>query len=387
MRVALYHPWIYLTSGIERSFVHLLERSRHEWVLYTHRHEPSATFPELRDADIVELQPRVSVRRSLVPLVGAASRIATTRLPLGDARALLVSSEGLGDLVLARTRHVPAVAYCHTPLKIVHDPVNRAVLERSTAMRAALGVLGPAFTTVDRRMWRRYRHVFANSHETRARIASAGLAPADAVEVLHPGVDAARFRGDDEHREGFLLVAGRIMWQKNVELAIDAVRRLHDDGVTVPLVVAGAVDRKSQPYLAELRRRAAGLPVTFEPDPTDERLAALYQRCLALVFTPRNEDFGMVPIEAMAAGAVVVAVDAGGVRETVVDGETGWLVDDDPRAMADRLRDVVVTGVPDALRAAARARADTFGWDHFVDRIDAVMEAAVEDGATATRRG
>lgn len=383
MKVALYHPWIYLTSGIERSFVHLLERSRHDWVLYTHRHEPASTYPELRDAPIVELRPRVSVRRSLAPLLTAAGRIATTRLPLTDAAALLVSSEGLGDLVLARTRQVPAVAYCHTPLKIVHDPVNRAVLERSAAMRAALRVLAPAFTAVDRRMWRRFHHVFANSGETRARIAAAGLAPEPEVEVLYPGVDTVRFRADGQPRERFLLVAGRVMWQKNVELAIDAVRRLHEDGEEVPLVVAGAVDRKSQPYLADLRRRAAGLPVTFEPDPSDDRLVELYRRCLALVFTARNEDFGMVPIEAMAAGAVVVAVDAGGVRETVVDGRTGWLVPDDARVLADRLRLVVVDGVPATMREAARARADAFGWDRFVDRIDAVMEAAAHDHRAA----
>ena len=103
MRVALYHPWIYLHSGIERSFVELLARSRHDWLLLTHHHEPDATYPELRDAQVVQLDPPVSVRRSLGPLGQAAWRIGRARLPLDGARALLVSSEGLGDLVAPRS--------------------------------------------------------------------------------------------------------------------------------------------------------------------------------------------------------------------------------------------------------------------------------------------
>ena len=375
MRFALYHPWIYLTSGIERSILELLGRSRHDWTVWTHHFSPTTTYPELADYDVRQLTPGVSVERRLPRIAEAARRIATTRLPDGDARALLVSSEGLGDLIL-RGWSRPVAAYCHTPLKILHDPVNRRVLEqRSPTVRRALKVLGPGFSAVDKLLWRRFDHVFANSQETRRRIRQAGLKRPERVELLHPGVDVTRYRDTGQVREPFFLVAGRIMWQKNIELAVEAVRIAHDRGMGSRLVVAGAVDAKSQEYAATLAARAGNLPISFEHDPSDERLMALYRTCQAAIFTPRNEDFGIVPLEAMASGAPVLAVDAGGARETIVDGQTGWLLPDDPESFAGKL--VELDADPDKLapmRYEARQRALAYSWDRFVDRVDDVME-------------
>src|SRR3954452_5228319 len=81
VKVALYHPWVYLTSGIERTFVELLRRSRHDWTIYTHHHSPDTTSPELADARIELLSPPVTVRRSLLPLLQATRAISNARLP------------------------------------------------------------------------------------------------------------------------------------------------------------------------------------------------------------------------------------------------------------------------------------------------------------------
>jgi glycosyltransferase involved in cell wall biosynthesis len=381
MNIALYHPWVYLHSGIERMFVEIVARSRHDWTIYTHHHEPDATYPELREARIVELSPRVSVRRELGPLVRAATTMARCRIP-DEHDALLVSSEGLGDLVLTRTR-VPAVAYCHTPLKIVHDPVARDRLEDMSRVKASIaGVVGPAFTAVDRRLWRRYRHVFVNSAETGRRAAAAGLVDVGRAEVLHPGVDLARFGAPEGRRERRFLVAGRIMWQKHIDLAIDALRLARTDGLDATMVVAGAVDEKSRPELARLRALAEGLPITFEVDPPDARLAELYRSSLALVFTPPNEDFGMVPLEAMAAGLPVLAVDQGGPRESVVHGSTGWLLANTADAFAEHLRLAASSDLA-SMRDAARARASAFGWDPFVGRLDDVLERVAQGRAVS----
>lgn len=380
VKLAIYHPWVYLTSGIERSFVELLRRSRHDWTIFTHHHDPDTTYPQLRGADVRLLDPPVSVRRSFVPIAQAAATIGRTRLPLDGHGALLVSSEGLGDLIVARN-DVPAAVYCHTPLKILHDPANRAaLLARRPELRWPLATLGRAFSSVDRRMWRRFQHRLANSHETRHRIVTAGLATVDEVEVLHPGVDTTTFHEGPSEREPVLLVPGRIMWQKNVELAIEAFARARHAGLRARLVIAGAVDDKSQPYLGELRAVAAGLPVEFVVDPSDATLVDLYRRALAVVFTARNEDFGIVPLEAMACGTPVVAVDAGGVRETVVDGVTGWLEPDDAGRFADRMLQIEAAGRRlRPMRRAARAWADGFSWDAFARRIDELMEALAGD--------
>jgi glycosyltransferase involved in cell wall biosynthesis len=370
VKLSLYHPWVYLRSGVERWMVELITRSRHDWTVYTHHYEPDATYPEVSDLHVVQLQPEVSVRRSIGPLVHAASTLLRARLPADGAQALLVSSEGLGDLIALRSR-VPVAAYCHTPLKILHDPAAASVVRQSLPRRLALGTIGPAFEAVDRRAWRHYSHVLANSTETVARIQAARLRPSGPLEVLTPGVSATWWEGPIAHdREPVLLYAGRIMWQKNIELAIETARLL---GPRARLVIAGMVDEKSAGYLVELRALAAGLPVTFEIAPSDERLRQLYREATALLFTPRNEDFGMVVLEAMAAGTPVLSVDAGGPRGIVEHGVDGWLLSPTPEAFARQVEQLLAMDLQ-THRDAARKTAQAFGWDAHVARIDDVME-------------
>jgi glycosyltransferase involved in cell wall biosynthesis len=390
MRLALYHPWIYLCGGAERVVAEVVARSRHDWVIYTHHFEPESTYPCLR-SEVVELGPPVSVRRSLSPLVRAAATMTRTRLPEDGSRALLVSSEGLGDLLLARTR-LPAVAYCHTPLKILHDPEVRAELARRDPTKAAvLRMLGRPFQSADAALWRRYCHVLVNSNETRRRVLKGRLAPDPAVEVLYPGVDLQRYGAQfaeletvpaAQEREPLFLVAGRMVWQKKLELAIDAMRIAIAMGMKGRLVIAGAVDAKSREYVNGLKARAEGLPVTFEERPTDERLIELYQEATALLFTAPNEDWGIVPLEAMASGTPVIAVASGGPCESVLHGKTGWLLPGRPKAFADQM--LAVCAMPEEIgrmRSACRLRAARYDWDRFVARIDDVMEEVATTGA------
>lgn len=388
MRFALYHPWTYLRGGIERMIAEYLSRTRHDWTLYTHYHQPETTFEELRTFDVVELRPRVTVRRTLPHLVRAAATIASCKLPSDGSRGLLISSEGLGDLLLTRNRRLPAVVYCHTPLKIWHDPVTRKALRaRDRGKARALEMIGPAFDLVDRRLWRRYRHVFVNGLEIRARVEQARLASPDRIEILYPGVDAERFSFSPGPRDNYLLVAGRLVFGKNIELAVDAFARAHQAGLKGRLVIAGIVDEKSRSYLEALRARASGVPITFETDPSEQDFVRLLQRCLALVFPSWNEEFGMVPLEAMATGTPVLAVDAGGPRETIVAGETGWLVPPTSEAFAETMRWIEDAGdALEPMRKAARARALEFSWDRFAQRLDDVMELNALEAAERLER-
>ena len=378
MKVALYHPWVYLRSGVERWMLEVIERSRHDWVVYTHHYDPAGTYPEVSLLPVTELSPRISVRRSMGPLLQAASTIARTSLPDDGTRAVLVSSEGFGDLATLRAR-IPALAYCHTPLKILHDPAASALVRaHSPARRLAMATVGPGFEAVDRLAWRRYRHVFVNSTETLARVEKAGLRPSGPVEVLEPAVSEAWFPAQlSGARDAVFLYAGRLMWQKNIELAIDALRLL---GGGSRLIIAGTVDEKSRGYVADLRARAAGLPVTFEICPSDDRLRELYSLATALLFTPRNEDFGMVVLEAMAAGTPVLAVDAGGPRSTVAHGVTGWLLEPEASVFAKQMASVVADPPGQAVREAAQRAARARSWRAHVDRLDDVVEQVIRAG-------
>jgi glycosyltransferase involved in cell wall biosynthesis len=119
--------------------------------------------------------------------------------------------------------------------------------------------------------------------------------------------------------------------------------------------------------------------IEFVETPSDAELTDLYARCHAVLFPSLNEDFGLVPLEAMASGKPVLAVDRGGPRETVVDGHTGLLLPDSSEAFAHAMRTLALLSDAelDTMGTRARARASQFGWDGFVDRIDEHIDEIV----------
>lgn len=385
MRVSLYYPWVYLTGGPERIIVELTARSRHQWTILTNRYEPENTFRDLNRVKIIEM-PRVSVRRTFRHAAAAGLRIALQKLPLNGSDALVVLSEGLGDFVVARNDRIPTACICLTPLRAAFDTDYQSVylkMHGNGAWRqAALHGAGGLYRMMTRAAWRRYHRVFALSGEVRRRIRLGGLCPEEKVEVLHPGVDTSRFTPSDTFKSEFL-VAGRIMWTKNIELAIDAFKLLlsnRPDLKHFRLTVAGIIDRKSRAYAAGLRERAAGWEqVRFLDFPSDEQILSLYRSAYTILYPPFNEDWGLVPIEAMACGKPVVAVNRGGPSESVVDGETGFLVEPNPKAFADAMERLADS--PELARQLgrrARERALEFDWKLYCGRIDDYIDELVE---------
>ncbi len=382
MKVALYYPWIYLTSGAERTILELARRSRHEWTLFTNRYDREHTFPEFAHQQVVSLE-AVSVKRSLLDVAGAAGTILKQRLPLDNYDALLVVCEGLGDLIVFRNSSKPCLCLCLTPLRPVFDPVYRdyALKSRNPLQRLVLWLGAAVFRKLDRLAWKRYRRVFCISEEARQRALRGGLGRPELLEILHPGIgiEPSVASGAFKH---YFLIPGRIMWTKNVELGIEAFKRFrtaHPEFASFRLIIAGIVDKKSEPYLAKLRQLAAADEnIRFRIFPKDEELAELYANCFGVLFTSFNEDWGIVPLEAMAFGKPVIAVNRGGPRETITHGVQGFLEEPDPQAFAARM--VALASNP-ALAArlgeAGRQSCQRFGWNSFVDRIDDEIENLV----------
>lgn len=382
MKIAVYYPWLYLTSGAERTILEIAQRSRHEITVFTNEFQPDATFPELRDVDVRVLAP-VSVKRDLKSVAKAAATILGQKLDLEGFDALLVVCEGLGDFVVLRRPSVPAFCLCLTPLRIAFDSVYRAnyMREQSAAKRSVVRIGSGFFRTVDRRAWRNYRRIFPISEEVRKRIVAGRLAPESKLEVLQPGVDLSSFVPSITTEKTFFL-PGRIMWTKNLELAIESFQKFRQ-GISEPdgwrLRIAGIVDRKSRPYLEKLRGMAGGDPsIEFQIHPTDEEMLENYRSCFATLFTAFNEDWGLVVIEAMASAKPVVAVDRGGPREIVRHEHDSLLVNPEPRDFADAM--IRLAEEPDLYDTLAKNgphSAARFDCQAFVERLDSALESAV----------
>jgi glycosyltransferase involved in cell wall biosynthesis len=230
------------------------------------------------------------------------------RLPDAD---LVVCSDAAIAKAMRPRRRSRVVCYCHSPMRYVWEPeISR---QYAATLPVALRPLWPLVCAYvrrcDGRAAQRVDLFVANSRTVAERIRR--CYGRESV-VIYPPIDlpAAPHVGP---REGFYLCVGHHVEYKRLDLAVEACERMHR-----PLVVIG------DGLQAERLRRAAPRHVTFLGYQPDEVVADHYRRARALLF-PGQEDFGMVPVEAMGHGCPVVAFGRGGAAETVIDGRTGVL--------------------------------------------------------------
>jgi glycosyltransferase involved in cell wall biosynthesis len=219
---------------------------------------------------------------------------------------------------------------------------------RDRALRRAVHAL-------DRRTLGEARKLCAISQNVADRVqANLGL---EAEVVLPPPQDLA-YRCDGY--EDFVLSVSRLDRAKRIDLLIEAGQL-----AGIPVVIAG-----DGPDRERLEGLANG-SVEFAGRVSEQQLADLYARCLAVYYAPVDEDYGMVPYEAFRSEKPVVTTrDAGGPLAVVVDGTTGLVCDPRAPAVADALR--WLRDHPDEVRAfgrAGRAVAEEVTWDHAIERL------------------
>lgn len=379
MRIAIYYPWVYLRSGIERMMLELIKRSRHDWVIFTSHYYPDQTYPEFREMDIVELS-KVSVNRRFSAVSNAALTILRQKIDLETFDALVVSSEGLGDLITFRNHEVAVICYCHTPMKVIHDAYSRRVyLDEHRKTAPAFHMFAAMFKLIDRMAWKHYSYIFCNSEEVRRRIIKANLASSEKIEVLPPGLDVERMKLSDDYQKYFVVIS-RMKWWKNFELAIESFIEFKDRYprfADFQLQVVGQVEPRSEEYFNRLQGMASGRDdIIFKRDPTEAVLMDAYSSSYGLVYPSLNEDWGMVPLEAMGFGKPVIAVNQGGPSESVVNGVTGYLVSPDPSEFAEKM--ALLADDEELTRRLGKAGSDhveKYDWSHFVARFDEFLDS------------
>ena len=367
VKVALVHDWLTGMRGGERClevFAELFPTAD----LYTLLHVPGSVSPAIENRRIVtsfiQRLPQAEPRyRHYLPLFPAAVRAFDLR-----GYDLVLSSSH----AVAKGVRVPAgalhVCYCFTPMRYVWDLYDDYFGSRAgLAARVLMPPVAAWLRRWDRRTAADVHQFVAISRFVAARIRRAYGRDAD---VIYPPVDVSRFRVDEAPGE-FYLVVSALTPYKRVDLAVEACNRL---GRRLVIVGTGPEDRRL--------RALAGPTVELLGWRDDAQTAELYTRCRALLFPPL-EDFGITPLEAMAAGRPVIAFGAGGARETVVppgEGEppTGLFFEHQTvEALVDAIRRFEASAhqfEPKALRR----RAEAFDRPLFRERVHAYLRARME---------
>lgn len=221
-------------------------------------------------------------------------------------------------------RGVPHLCYCFTPMRYVwvfpEEYFGRSPWLRLLGRAARYYLQRWDFQTAGR-----VDLFVAISHHVQRRIESCYHRPA---RVVHPPVNLDFFTPDPSTpREEFDLIVSALVPYKRVDIAINAYNQLR-----FPLKIVGTGSEYRR------LRRIAGPNIEFLGQLNDQQVRDCYRRARFLIF-PGEEDFGLVPLEAQACGTPVVALDRGGVQETVVPGKSGLFFENqDARSLAEAIR-------------------------------------------------
>jgi glycosyltransferase involved in cell wall biosynthesis len=361
-RTAVVHDWLTVPGGSEKVMLRLLEMLPGAEV-FTSVYDPGPWSDVLAGHTVHAsfLDGLPGARRAyprLLPLMNSAFE----SFDLSGFDLVVSSSHSCAKNVLTHpdTLHV---CYCHTPMRHAWDPrfLRDEPLGRPAAAAARL-MLGRLRRT-DLAGASRPDVFIANSTHVAARIAK--YYRRDAV-VIHPPVEIEPHLRRARREQDYYLVLGRVVPYKRVDLAVAACAML---GRRVKVAGTGRALPRA--------KAAAGRGSEFLGYVSDAELGELLAGARALLF-PGEEDFGIVPVEAQAAGVPVIAYRGGGARDSVLEGETGVFHDEQtPESLASAILEFEdLTFDEQAIRDNARRFAP--------ERFDKEIAALILDKAAVT---
>jgi glycosyltransferase involved in cell wall biosynthesis len=374
-RVAVVHDWLTIPGGSEQVVLELLEMFPHA-ELFTSVYDP-APWP-------AQITGR-AVHSSFLNRVPGAVRHYPKLLPLMNRAFRSFDLDGF-DLVLSSShacaknvrvpQHALHVCYCHTPMRYAWEEGFLDGEQVPRALRPALPALLAWLRRVDLAGAAGPDVIVANSEHVAERVQRYY---GRSAEIVHPPVDVDHFlaleRDPDDRAGGegeYYFVFGRVVPYKRVDLAVAACAQLGRR-----LLVAG--DGRA---LGDVRAQASGAGVEFLGKISAAERDRLLGGARALLF-PGEEDFGIVPVEAQAAGLPVIAYGVGGAAETVVDGRTGVLFGEQSAgALAVAIERFEGLTLEDL---EVRENARRFGRERFRAEMAGVIDRAAR--ARETRRG
>jgi glycosyltransferase involved in cell wall biosynthesis len=323
MKVALVHDYIKEYGGAER----VLEALHEIWPeapVYTAFYLPGFLGPHKERFYKWDIR---SSWLSKVPYIAkfmSPARLLTPwifeNLDFTEYDLVIVSATGayFPNLIVRKPNTIH-ICYCHTPPRYLYGYKTSRNWQKYKTGRIVGGVVNHHLRLIDFISAQRPDFFIANSHETRRRIEK--FYRREAI-VIYPPVDikaGIKKQKSTTQKKNYFLAGGRLARAKRIDLAIEACNKLK-----LPLKVFG---KEFAGYGEELKE-IAGSTIDFLGEVSDDKLVELYQGAKAFIYPSEEEDFGIMAVEAMAAGTPVIALNQGGLKETVISGKTGILFEE-----------------------------------------------------------
>ncbi len=361
MKVAIFHDYIGAIGGGEK-LVLTLARELHADVITTDNNTHVIKNMEFEDINIISLGETIK----LSPLKQISASIKFALCDFTGKYDFFIFSGNWA--YFAAKRHRPNLLYCHTPVRAFYDLYD-SFLKRQNIITKPLFMLWVAIHRPISEYYMKFvDKIIVNSKNTLSRIKR--YLHRDAI-IIYPPIDTPKYKF--KNNGDFWLSVNRLYPEKRLELQIEAFRKMP----TEKLLIIGdhAEGDHAAKYVEKIKR---DIPQNVEIRRTisEKELIELYGNCKGLITTAMDEDFGMTPVEAMAAGKPVIAVKEGGYLESIIDEKTGILIipDIDSIMQAINIISSNISSNPEKYEYACKEQAKKFDKSVFINGIKNLMK-------------
>lgn len=358
MKIAILIDALVNRGGVERIVLEQAKITNAD--LFVGRFYEDSTFPEFKKFKICPV-----TRFYKYKYGGAFGKLLTlhiwnkfSKLKLSGYDAVII--HGSGALNSAKFNH-PNIWYCHSPSRYLYDLYDEEYKKTPFILKPWFMLITGIQRKIDKKNVTHLDKILVNSSNVSERVKKYYNLDA---EILYPFVDTKTFRfigqGD------FYLSTARLDKIKRVDLIIKAFIEMPEKKL---IIASDGPDRNN---LINLAKKAKN--ISFFGYVSDEKLRDLYGRCMATIYLSYKEDFGMIPLESMAAGKPCIATNEGGFRETIIHKKTGFLVDDPNKT--ENVIAAVKWMTPykcAAMRKSCEQQADKFSEKIFLKRTKKIL--------------
>jgi glycosyltransferase involved in cell wall biosynthesis len=239
--------------------------------------------------------------------------------------------------VISKYLQPPSVVFCQEPYRFFYEPNYDIDRRLGLLPRLAMAGLYPFHQLLKWVGTIGIKHadiILTNSYYTREYIYKAYRKWS---LVTYLGIETSDYPNINLQTKNIVLSIGAINWRKNHELVIKALMHVEENVRPQIVVIAPIIGNKKEQKRIEEIARQCNVKITIEEKTSHEKLIEYYNSAIATICASIMEPFGLVAVESMSCGTPVIAVNEAGYRETIIDGETGYLVDRNEEAIADRI--------------------------------------------------
>ena len=321
-KIALFHPWLKSKGGAEKVVLGILKSKKYNIDIYTWVYDKENTFKEFQKFKINVIGPKISKKLSRLHILrGLFLPISIfSKIPLEKYDKFLISTSGVGEFITFKNyKKGKTYAYIHTPLREASDEIvewnlknrHNNFLKKQIYLTAV-----KIYKIFEKKAWKKLDVVIFNSELSFERAQKHNLLKNKKTAIIYPPIDVGKLNKLKIKKGNYLLYLSRINNPKRQDLLLKAWAEFIKKHPKEKLILAGNIENKK--FFEKVQKLAKKTKnVEIKINPNEKEVLELYKNCKAVVFVPYNEDFGMIPFEALALGKHLIAVNKGGFAKLI----------------------------------------------------------------------